>query len=99
MRARRLPFVDLYETGDQVVVFVGHQVLVLSSVASAALLSVGEEWTDLELVARRVRDSVGPPPEARVEDAVRDLLMELAILGLVDMEGHRPQKGESGTND
>lgn len=85
MRARRLPVVDEYAHGLQVAVFAGGQVLVLSEVATAALLGVGEDWTPLDEVAAHVGARVGPPPDGDLAQATRALLTDLADAGLVEL--------------
>lgn len=86
MRVRRLPIVDEYTDGDQVAVFVGGQVVVLSAVASIALLSLGDEWTDLTSVAEAVVRVAGPPPGGSAGAAVAEVVTQLQDLGLVEAE-------------
>lgn len=87
MRARRLPIVDEYVEGDEAVVMVDDQVLTLSPVASAALATVGPQWTDATVVADVLVDRFGAPPGAAdVVATVRDLLRSLAGLGLLEID-------------
>ena len=85
MRARRLPVVDEYLDGDQLAVFVGNTVVVLSEVASAALGAVGEQWTELAAITSAVIDGVGSPPAGSPHDAVAAILSYLAERNLVDL--------------
>jgi len=85
MRARRLPVVDEYVDGDQMAVFVGGQVVVLSAVASATLLAVSPKWTQLATITPVVVAIMGPPPEGSAEDAVAAVLSQLRDLGLVEL--------------
>ena len=87
MRARRLPVLDLYVDDDECVVFVGDQVIALSSRATAALLSVDAEWTEAEAVVSALHVALGdPPPGLSLVDTTRSTLDELAQAGLVEIE-------------
>lgn len=85
MKVRRVPIVDEYAEGEQVAVFVGEQVLVLSAVATAAWEATGTEWTKLSTVTDIVVEAVGAPPGVEPEDAVAGLLGDLAQVGLVEI--------------
>lgn len=87
MRVRRRPVVDEYVEDDQVVVFVAGQVVTLSPLATAALLSVGDTWTEAGEIADRLVAGFGAPPEGADPMAVtRATLETLAGQGLLDLE-------------
>lgn len=85
MRARRLPIVDEYVDGDQIAVFAAGHLTVLSPVASATLLAVGDEWTRLSDITELVMGAVGPPPLGSPEDAVAEVLLTLQDRDLVEV--------------
>lgn len=92
MRARRLPVIDEYVDGDQMAVFAHGQLVVLSAVATAALRTLDERWTDMAEVIERVVDAVGPPPTGSRESAVGSVIQELAHLGLVEVSPRVPHR-------
>jgi hypothetical protein len=87
MRARRLPVLDLYVADDECVVFVGDQVIALSSRATAALLSVEAEWTPEDAVMSALVAALGDPPAGlSLVATTRATLDELERTGLVELD-------------
>ena len=84
MRASREVVHDVYDAGDECVVFVGDQVLALSARATAALRAVGPDATAEEDVSAALLEILGEPPEGTsLHEATRGTLTELADLGIV----------------
>jgi hypothetical protein len=89
MRVRRLPVVDEYVEGGEAVVFVDGNVVALSELATAALTSVGWEWTDLQEVTAALVAQFGEPAEGvAVDQVVTAALEQLARLSIVEMVEH-----------
>jgi hypothetical protein len=86
MRARRLPLIDEYVEGDEVVVFVGDNVIALSPLATAALLAVGQEWTHVAEVSAVLLERFGSPPEGvDAVEAAQETLRSLAEHAIVEV--------------
>lgn len=87
MRARRLEVLDEYVEEDEAVVFVGGQVVALSSLATTALLSVGTGWTEAAVVrAALVAKFQEPPAGTDPMAATHSTLLSLAELGLLELQ-------------
>jgi len=87
MRARRLKVLDEYVEEDEAVVFVGGQVVALSSLATTALLSVGTGWTEAAVVeAALVAKFEDPPSGTNALEATHNTLVSLAELGTVELQ-------------
>lgn len=80
-----MPVTDEYVHADQMAVFADGHVMVLSPVATAALLATGQKWTHLSVIAGAVTDVVGPPPDGSAAEAVAGVLATLQDLDLVEL--------------
>lgn len=82
-KVRRLPHLDALAVEDGTVVVHGEQASLLTPVSAAVWNLLDEsEWTDQESVADQLAEAFGPPPS---EDAVPNLLAELADAGLIEL--------------
>ena len=87
MKVRRRPAIDEYVEDDQAVVFVDGRVVTLSLLATAALISVGADWTEADSVAAELVARFGEPPQGS-DPAVmtRTTLESLVAIGLLDVQ-------------
>ena len=79
---------DVYDDGDECVVFVGDDVLALSVRATAAYRAVSGGGGSGEDVAQALQEALGePPPDVALMDVTNDTLRELAEIGLIERRG------------
>ncbi|GAA2126915.1 hypothetical protein GCM10009843_25760 [Nocardioides bigeumensis] len=79
---------DVYDDGDECVVFVGDDVLALSVRATAAYRAVSGGHGSVEGVARALQEALGePPPDVALLDVTNETLRELAEIGLIKGSG------------
>ena len=85
MRYSTTPVHDVYDEGEECVVFVGDDVLALSIRATAAYRAVSSGRGSVEDVAHALQEALGdPPPDVALLDVTDDTLRELAELGLIE---------------
>lgn len=83
MKVRRLPHFDALDVEDGTVVLHGEQATLLSPISAALWNSLSDpEWVELDEVCSHLADEFGPPPS---EQAIPDLIAELAAAGLVEV--------------
>jgi len=84
VEVRRVPVADELLVDGELVVLRGHEVLVLSEVASGALDHLGwDVWTSLTSLTDAVEERFGLPEEGA--DAVFSLVSDLSDAGLVEL--------------
>ncbi len=87
MRVRRLPVVDEYLEGDELVVFAEGRVVALSELATAALLSFGSEWAEDTVVAADLVSRFGEPAEGTDPMVLTQTTLEsLATMRIVECD-------------
>lgn len=83
-RVRRLPHIDALDVEDGTVIVHGEQASLLPPISAAVWRALDDaSWVELDLVAEQLSRDFGPPPS---DDAVPNLLTELADAGLVELE-------------
>lgn len=85
MRVRRLPVLDSVTRGGETAVMVGTRVIVLSELASAALVLI-EGSSEVEQVSQALVEEFGAPPGVDAVEATLMVLQELSGQGLVTLD-------------
>jgi hypothetical protein len=87
VRYSTAPVHDVYDDGEECVVFVGDDVLALSVRATAAYRAVSGGRRSVQEVADALRDALGePPPGVELLDSTLATLRELTEIGLFQIE-------------
>lgn len=87
MRARRLEIVDEYvEDGRAAVYTTQGMVVLLSELATAAWVMIGDGWVPATEVAASLVSEFGEPAEGETHDLTEESLRSLAEMGLIELE-------------
>ena len=86
-RARRLEIVDEYvEDGRAAVYTTQGMVLLLSELATAAWVMIGDDWVPTTEIAGALVDAFGEPTQGSTDDLTEESLRSLAEMGLIQLE-------------
>ena len=88
MRLVRSDWIDQYIDGAEAAVMVGNQVVVLSELATALVVEVGECGASLGSVQAALTSAFGEPAIGDAVTAIDSVVSELVSLGLLKVIGH-----------